>query len=339
MSDEVLDQAAIDALLNSVDSGEVPVEALPVQIFSRFRRDKERVEIKDYDFKRPERISKDQMRALETLHEGFARNFGALASGFLRSIVEVRVARTEQITYEEFIDSITAPTSFNLVHCPPLAGSFCLEVSPLTIYPIIDRLLGGNGKELFLPPRAPTLIEQRLVQKILTRAMQALTEAWATVCKIEFSLGDMESNPQLVQIVPPNEVVVAIRFEVKLGNRAGTMSLCIPSNTIEGIMDKLSAQNWSVSTKEDGPLWGQRIARELVATRLELDAVLAETTMTVRDLQSLEPGDLITTGKAANAPVILNVEGRPKFLGTIGQSRGSRALQIRRAVTGDDRIG
>ncbi len=339
MGDEVLDQADIDALLNAVDSGEIEEEGKPVEIFSRFRRDHDPVEIKNYDFKRPERISKDQMRAIQTMHETFARNFGAAASGFLRSIVEVRVSKVEQVTYAEFISSVPNPTSFSLVNCPPLNGHICLEVSPLTIYPIIDRLLGGNGKELFIPQRPPTLIEQRLVQKILFRGMQALQEAWASVLKIEFALGDMESNPQLVQIVPPNEVVVAIGFEVRLGNRAGTMNLCIPSNTIEPILDKLSAQNWTVSrSREEQVKWGERIQRELAASKIDLQATLAETTMTLQELRSLEPGDLILTGKSASDPLVLEVEGRPKFLAAMGQSRGMRALRITRAVTGDDRF-
>ncbi|MBL9147100.1 MAG: flagellar motor switch protein FliM [Phycisphaerae bacterium] len=339
LSQELLDQAAIDALLNSVDDGAGDAKGPEIQIFSRFRRDKERVDIRDYDFKRPERISKDQMHALHTMHETFARNFGAAASGFLRQIVEIRVTKAEQITYQEYISSLPVPTSFNLVKAPPLSGPFCLEVSPLTVYPIIDRLLGGNGKELFIPQRPPTHIEQKLIQKLLHRAMQTLQEAWSSAAEIAFELGDMEANPQLVQIVPPNEVVVVMSFEVKFGNRAGTMSLCIPSNTIEPILDRLSAQSWSVtSARDDGVRWSERITKELTAARVTVDAVLAETTMTLRELRSLEPGDLILTGKPAAAPVILNVEGRQKFLASVGQSRGSRAIRILRPIGPEDYV-
>src|SRR5262245_7479107 len=214
---DVLDQADIDALLSAVSTGEVDHDKQQAQIFSRFRRDLENVEIKDYDFKRPERISKDQMRALRTLHETFARNFGASMSGFLRTIVEVRVASAEQLTYSEFIASLPNPTSFNLIDAPPLDGQLCLEISPLIIYPVIDRLLGGSNEEVFIPQRPLTLIETRLIQKILTRGMTALVEAWESVKQIQFKLGTMESNPHIVQIVPPNEVVVVVGFEIKLG--------------------------------------------------------------------------------------------------------------------------
>ncbi|MDZ4753696.1 MAG: flagellar motor switch protein FliM [Phycisphaerae bacterium] len=338
MADDVLNQDDIDALLNAVSNGELEEEA-PRQMFSQTLHENEKIEIKDYDFKRPERISKEQMRTLQTLHETFARNFGAAASGFLRAIVEVRVAQASQMSYAEFAASLPNPTSFSLVKGPPLSGAFCLEMSPLAVYPIIDRLLGGSGKELFVPQRPVTLIEQRLIQKILNRAMQVMSEAWSTVMPIEFELGEMESNPQLMQIVPPNEVVVVIQFEVKLGKRAGTMSFCIPYNTIEPIMDRLSAQTWAVpGHKEDSEKFGQRLVRELGGARMALEATLAETSMTVADLLSLEVGDLILTGKSAAEPVVLSVGGRPKFFATIGQNRGSRALRIARAVTAADRF-
>ena len=147
----------VNALIDAVESQ----EAQPARILSRFRRDQEKVEIRPYDFKRPERISKDQMRALQTLHEGFARSFGAQLSGFLRRIVVFKIANVEQMTYSEFISGLPNPTAFTLLNAPPLEGHFCIEMSPLIIYPIIDRLLGGNNEELSIPQRPLTLILQR----------------------------------------------------------------------------------------------------------------------------------------------------------------------------------
>ena len=338
MSD-VLNQADIDALLSAVTTGEVEEEPEQAQIFSRFRRDLENVEIRDYDFKRPERISKDQMRALQTLHETFARNFGASLSGFLRTIVEIRIAHTEQMTYSEFIASLPNPTSFNLVKAAPLDGHMCLELSPLIIYPIIDRLLGGSNQELFIPQRAMTLIEKRLIQRILNRGMTALTEAWESIKTIEFSLGEMESNPQIVQIVPPNEVVVVIGFEIKMTNRAGTMSLCIPFNVIEPLVEDLSAQNWFLSGRNRGDhQWEKLIANRLSDAPLDVAGVLAETTITLADLRNMEVGDLIVTEKPATHPVVLTAGGKPKFLANIGQHKGNRALKVIRAIKPADRL-
>jgi len=336
---EVLNQADIDALLNASSEPEAAAETPPTQIFSRARRDREKVEIRPYDFKRPERISKDQMRALEMLHETFARNFGASLSGFLRTIVEVRVSHATQMTYQEFISGLPNPTSFNLVRCPPLEGQICLEVSPLVLYPIIDRLLGGSNKELFVPQRPMTLIETKLLQKILQRGMAALAEAWAGIRRIEFALGEMESNPQLVQIVPPNEVVVVIGFEVKLTNRAGGMSLCIPYNAIEPLIEDLSAQSWFVTGKASGASGtAERIAGGLAGARVELDATLATTSISIGELRELAVGDVIVTNRPASSPVVLGVEGKPKFLAKLGQFRGNRALRVDRSIAATERV-
>ena len=192
------------------------------------------------------------MRALEALHEGFGRNFGAALSGYLRTIIEVSVAHIEQLTYSEFIHSLPNPTCFNLLKAEQLDGQLCLEISPLIIYPIIDRLLGGSNADLFIPQRPLTQIEQRLVQRITDRATHHFSEAWSNLTPVTFTVEDFESNPQLVQIVPPNETVVVIGFELKMGNRAGTMSLCIPYNVIEPIMGVLAAQNWFSYQRKGG---------------------------------------------------------------------------------------
>ena len=338
---DVLDQSDIDALMSAVSSGEVARPTRQGQIFSRHRSDLENVEIKDYDFKRPERISKDQMRALHMLHEGFARNFAAFLSGFLRTIVEVRVASADQLTYAEFMAGLPNPTSFNLINIDgaDLEGQLCLEISPLIIYPIIDRLLGGSNHEVFIPQRPLTLIETRLVQRILTRAMTNLAEAWESVRKIEFRLGQMESNPHIVQIVPPNEVVVVIGFELKLGARAGTMSLCIPFTVIEPLMDEISAQSWfQAGRHRSDKQWSRLVADRIAEAQVEVTAILAETTMTVSDLHNLEVGDVIMTGKSADSPVTLYIESVPKFFADIGHHKKHRALRVRRRITAVDRV-
>lgn len=337
MSD-VLDQTDIDALLSAINTGDVEPEPDEPQIFTRHRHDFEHIEVKDYDFKRPERISKDQMLALQTLHETFARSFGASLSGFLRTIVEVRVAHAEQMTYQEFVSSLPNPTSYNLVEAPPLEGQMCLEMSPLIIYPIIDRLMGGTNQDLFIPQRSMTLIETRLIRKILIRGMASLTEAWESIKQIDFKLGEMESNPQLVQIVPPNEVVVVINFEIKMTTRAGTMSLCIPFNVIEPMMEDLSAQSWFLAGRQRGEhQWERAISQKISDAPLAVSGVLATTSIKLADLQNLEVGDLIMTDKPASSPVVLNVEDKPKYLAHIGQYKGKRALKIVRPVSQHER--
>ncbi|MEM1167316.1 MAG: flagellar motor switch protein FliM [Planctomycetota bacterium] len=336
---DVLDQSEVDALLAAVDSGEVEEKQEQLMIFGRGRRNSENVEVRPYDFKRPERVSKDQMRALETLHEAFARSFGAALSGFLRTIVEVGVSNCEQMTYAEFTASLPNPTSFNLLDLEELHGQVCLEVSPLIIYPIIDRLLGGTSQELFIPQRPLTVIERRLIGQVIHRAIESLEESWASVRQLRFTPGESESNPQLVQIVPPNEVVVVIGFELKLSNRAGTMNLCIPYAVIEPLMDDLAAQSWFNTGRLRGAgSMAERIGDQISDAVLNVSGELAESTITVRDLLELRVGDVITTEKPANKPAVLCIESERKLLCHVGQIKGQRALRVIRPIERGDRV-
>ncbi|MCE9589269.1 MAG: flagellar motor switch protein FliM [Planctomycetes bacterium] len=339
---EVLNQSEVDALLAAVDAGDTPGDGATAssKIFSS-KRDaaKKDVEIKPYDFKRPERVSKDQMRALENLHEGFSRNFGAALSGFLRTIMEVKVATIEQMTFSEFTHSLPNPTCFNLLSCEPLEGNMCLEISPLIIYPVIDRLLGGSNADLFIPQRPLTAIELRLVSKILDRAVRALEEAWQNILPAKFKTEESESNPQLVQIVPPNEVVVVVGFELKMGGRAGTMSLCIPYNVIEPVIEKLSNQSWAAYKRNSRyDALRSRVAEHLTSARLTVTAILADTTIKLNDLIHLQVGDLVLTEKPASSPLSIEIEGRRKYIGHLGQFKGNRAFKVLRPITPKDRV-
>jgi flagellar motor switch protein FliM len=339
---DILDQTEVDALLAAVDSGNIEEDKrTDSRVFSRTKRGDSSgsVEVRPYDFKRPERVSKDQMRALQTLHEGFARNFGASLSGFLRTIVEVKVATCEQMTYSEFISGLPNPTSFNLISADGLEGQMCLEISPLIIYPIIDRLLGGTSQDLFIPQRPMTIIETRLISNVTNRGLAALTEAWASIKEMKFTVAATESNPQLVQIVPPNEVVVVVGFELKMSNRAGTMNLCIPYNVIEPVIEHLSAQSWfSASRNQKSKQVEETIGRGLNRAPVTVTGMLATTTITLEDLMHMSPGDLIVTEKPAAQHVIVCVEDERKFLAQIGQYKGKRALKIVRGIKPGERV-
>ncbi len=330
---DVLDQSEVDALLSAVNAGDEEENA--EEVFSRsFAKQQE---VRTYDFKRPERVSKDQMRSLEAIHENFSRNFGASLSAFLRTIVEVRVANIEQLTYSEFIHSLPNPTCFNLLNAKPLEGQLCLEISPLIVYPIIDRLLGGSNAELFIPQRPLTTIEWRLVSRITDRVLSNLTEVWSHLVNVEFEMAETESNPHLVQIVAPNEVVVVIGLELKMGNRAGTMTLCFPFNVIEPVMGKLATQNWmAYQRKAVSQQQRNKITNNLKKAEVGLRAFLAQTTITVNDLLNLQPGDIIPTTKSANSDLVIQVEGQNKYAGKLYQLKGSRALKITRHAEFDE---
>jgi len=333
---DVLDQSEVDALLAAVGDDAAP--AVEGTLVGSDRTTLPR-EVGLYDFKRPERVSKDQMRALEGMHEGFARNFGAAMSGFLRTILEVRVADTEQLTYSEFIHSLPNPTCFNLLGVSPLEGSVCLEISPLIIYPILDRLLGGASGDIFIPQRPLTSIEQRLVGRIIDRAIRMLSDAWSSLGVTEFALTETESNPHLVQVVAPNETVVVITFELKLQSKAGTMSLCIPFSTIEPVLDKLATQSWLSYRKKDSVVnQRDRVYNNLRTAPVELRAFLAETRISMKDLLAMDVGDIIQTEKLASSEVLIQIEGRNKFAGRMGQYRDKRAVTITRYADTEERL-
>lgn len=332
---DVLDQSEVDALLSAVDAGMGP-DSEP-EVFSRSRARQQ--EIRTYDFKRPERVSKDQMRSLEAIHEGFARNFGASLSAFLRTIVEVRVATIEQLTYSEFIHSLPNPTCFNLLNAKGLEGQLCLEISPLIVYPIIDRLLGGSNAELFIPQRPLTAIEWRLVKKITDRALSHMSEVWSSLVEVEFSLAETESNPHLVQIVAPNEVVVVIGLELKMGTRAGTMTLCLPFNVVEPIMGKLATQSWlAYQRKASSGKQRERLTNQVKGAEVGLRAFLAGTSITVDDLLHLQPGDILPTAKPCDSDLIVQVESRNKFAGRLYQHKGMRAIRITRMAEPEESL-
>lgn len=331
MSDDVLSQAEVESLLNAIDpelsrppsssTSEVPSPRAPLV--------RSREKVTPYDFKRPERVGKEQMRALQFLHEGFGRSFGAAMSALLRTIIEVRLTSVDQLTYSEFVFSLENPTCFNLLRAHPLDGNIILDLNPSILYPIIDRLLGG-GKNAGPPARRPlTEIELLLVSRITKIFNMELTKAWENVLELELSVERVESNPQLVQVVPPNEVVILISFELSLGETRGMMNLCIPFNSIERISSKLTANSWvgysrSGSTPESIEMMTQR----LDGSRVQLVVTLAESTVSTADLIGLRVGDVITTEKDVHSPLRVDIQGVEKFGAKPGSFKGKAAIQV-----------
>ncbi len=342
---EVLDQTEIDALLNSVEvEAADDLQAAGVALTAPGIRGGARgraplftaLEAHTYDFKRPERVSKDQIRAISSIHEVFARNLGATLSGMLRTIIDVRVVGVEQLTYNEFIHSLPNPTCFMTLQAPPLEGQMCLELSPLIVYPFIDRLLGGDNSNLFIPQRALTSIEWRLIGRIVDRTLEHLSEVWRNLVEAHFETLASESNPQLVHIVAPTEVVVFITFEIKLAQTAGTMSLCVPFNTIESVLSHLASQSWFYKPKPATKTQQKRLLRNLIKSPVDLTVYLGQTTILLSELRDLRPGDLLPLPKRTSEDLILRVADRNKFAGKIGQYRTHKALRLTRHADIDE---
>ena len=284
-----------------------------------------------YDFKRPERVSKEQIRALRGLHEGFSREFGAGLSGLLRSIAEVKLVAVDQLTYSEFVYSLENPTCFNLLRSEGLDGHLILEFSPAVVFPLVDRLLGGGKASGGDPPpdRPLTDIESRLVGRMTRLATDSLERAWATLTPLGLSVAQTESNPQLIQVVPPNEVVVLVAFELTLGEARGIMNLCVPFNTLEPVAAKLSGDAWSSYGKKSAdPAQTARLEAGVSRATVPLGVTLAATTLTARDLAGLAPGDVILTDADSRGPLDLCVGDRPAFRCTPGALKGHKAVRV-----------
>jgi flagellar motor switch protein FliM len=324
MSGDVLSQAEVESLLSAMDGREADVIA-----DAATSRLKHREKISPYDFKRPERVGKEQMRSLQTMHEGFGRNFGAALSALLRTIVELKLTSVDQLTYSEFVFSLENPTCFNLINAAPLEGQLILDINLSLLFPIIDRLLGG-GSDPTPPARRPlTEIELRLVSRITDLFCKEMKQAWDNVMELDLSIDHVESNPQLVQIVPPNEVVVLISFELTIGDARGMMNLCIPFNSIERISTRLSANSWVTYGKKTAtPENIKRISSQLKDALVEVVVDLAETNISTSDLIGLRVGDIIATEKDVERPLTVSVEGRPKFHAQPGVFKGHKAIQL-----------
>lgn len=324
MSD-VLSQSEVESLLAALEPASQTHAAAAARAI-----DPRQPQIGVYDFKRPERVSKEQMRAFQAMHEGFSREFGAALSGMLRSIVEVKLISVDQLTYSEFVFSLENPTCFNLLESAGLDGNVILDLNPSIIFPIVDRLLGG-GKEARQthPSRPLTEIELRLVARIIKLAIAGLEKAWANLCALKLRVSQVESNPQLVQIVPPNEVIVLVSFELSMGETRGIMNLCIPFNTLEPLAGKLSSDTWSAYAKRTvDPRQRVNLEAGLAHAKVRVSVEIAQTTVTARDVSGLAVGDLILTEKPVDHGLEVVVEGRPLFTGRPGLIRGHKAVEI-----------
>jgi flagellar motor switch protein FliM len=340
---EVLNKDEVDALLGLVNQGEGGREgqgrAGAGQPGSR-EREGYRVlplsEVHLYDFKRPERVSKDQVVALEALHEVFARNLSASLSGYLRTVVEVRLISVEQFTYSEFTMSLPSPTSINLLSCAPLQGNMILEMNPSIIFPVIDRLLGGGTTDAYLLDRPFTQIELGLVNSILARITGQLTLTWDNIRAVRFEIQESESNPFLMQIVAPNEPIVLLSFEVLMGEYSGMINLCIPFKVVEPILGEFVRSNWFASPSGSSRTARNHILQNIGQAEVDLTALLAEMPLRLADLLTLRAGDILDTRKPLSSELSLLVGSEHRFDGRPGLSRGKLAFRITHAVDPKD---
>jgi flagellar motor switch protein FliM len=328
---DVLSQAEVENLLSAIDNADESPAGAPTELL----RPRDKVTV--YDFKRPERVGKEQMRSLQTMHEGFGRNFGAALSALLRTMVEVKLTSVDQLTYSEFVFSLENPTCFNIITASPLEGQLILDINPSILFPVIDRLLGGSTTAAPPARRPLTEIELRLVSRITNLFLNEMKHAWENVLALELSIDRVESNPQLVQIIPANEVIVLVSFELTVGEMRGMMNLCIPYNSIERVSNKLTSNNWISYARKPPSLESmQRIGNRISKAPVEVVVELATTRITTADMLELRVGDIIASEKDINAPLLVYIEGQPKFLASPGKYKGRKAIRIQAGFQPND---
>jgi len=319
---EVLSQDEIDQLLQAISSGEN--EADDFKPVSDTRK------IKIYDFKRPDKFSKEQLRTVSNMHETFARLTTTSLSAQLRSLVHVHVASVDQLTYEEFIRSIPTPTTLAVINMDPLKGNAVLEIDPAITFTMIDRLFGGTGATGGKVNRDLTDIEQSVMEGIIVRILANMREAWTQVIDLRPRLGQIETNPQFAQIVPPNEMVVLITMETKIGDEEGMMNICIPYLTIEPIVSKLSTQFWFSSVRRSSTTQYLGTLKEKLAdVDMDIVAEIGSINLPIRDVLSLRIGDVVRLSNIrVGEPLTLSVGSKKKFYCQPGVVGKKMAVQV-----------
>ena len=327
---EVLSQDKIDQLLQAISSGDNETDDFkPV---SDTRR------IKIYDFRRPDKFSKEQIRTVSNMHETFARLTTTSLSAQLRTLVHVHVASVDQLTYEEFIRSIPTPTTLAVINMDPLKGNAVLEIAPEITFIMIDRLFGGSGDTGGKVNRDLTDIEQSVMEGIIVRILANMREAWTQVIDLRPRLQQIETNPQFAQIVPPTEMVILVTLEIKIGEEAGMMNICIPYITIEPIISKLSSQFWFSSVRRSSTTqYLGTLKEKLSDVEMELIAEVGSMNVPIRDVVNLQIGDVIrfNTTKVGD-PLVLSVGSRKKFYCQPGVVGKQRAVQIIEKIKEND---
>jgi flagellar motor switch protein FliM len=320
---EVLSQSEIDALLSALSSGELSAEEI--------RKDESDRKIRNYDFKRAMRFSKDQIRSLTRIFENFSRLLTTYFSAQLRTYIQIQVVSVEQLPYEEFIRSIPKVTILNVFGVHPLEGKFVMEVNPNIAYAMLDRLLGGQGvgqDEV----RNLTEIETTVMVRMFGRSLDYFGEAWKGVADLSPQLDMLEINPQFMQLVSPNETVAVVSLSSKIGETTGMINICMPHVVLEPIMPKLSAHYWMNTKRSTNTKDQEAIRNSLKKAYLPVSAVLGSSAISVGEFLQLAVGDVIKLDNDIQQNVEIKIGSHTKYLGQPGVSRGRIAVQVTEVI-------
>jgi flagellar motor switch protein FliM len=333
----MLSQDEIDSLLSNLAVGlDKPADGSNPHAMDELG---EQRAYKLYNFRRPDKFSKDHLRALQTIHESFARQFSLVLTTYLRISTEIDVVSVDQLTYDEFVRSMPSPMTVCILEMPPLEGQLLLGLGYEVTSSVINRMLGGIGISES-KARELTDIEQSLIRRVVDRSLACLEEAWGTVLGVNISNVGMQESYALIQVASPSEIVALITFEINLGNRdSGLMSLCIPYPVLETVIGQLSAQH--IFNRQQHTMSGdmqETILFKLRNAKVPLQVFLGGTTVAVNDLLKLDIGDVIRLDRNVTDDLLVCVNTLPKFYARPGTLNDNMAVSINDDIFDEDPI-
>lgn len=318
---EILSQNEIDELLNALSNG----DANNILIESN----EALKEAKDYNFARPSKFNKEQLRALEIIFDNYSRAVSSFLSGYLRTSTNIEVINAEQVTYGEFNNSLVNPVILSIIEFKPFKGSIILEISANLGFSIIDRILGGPGLSI-KKLRDFSEIEKILLERVVLQMVNLLVEPWENITEIDPKLEKIETNSQLAQIISQNEMIALVTLGVKIGSVEGLINFCIPHIVIEPSMKRLNTKYWfsKQAVKEDTSIYKEKIESQLEEAEIPVSVLIGKTNINVGDFLNLQIGDIIPVDSYINSDLNIMIGNLLKFQGKPGVSRGKNAIQI-----------
>lgn len=291
--------------------------------------------IKIFDFKGPDKFSKDQLRSIRVIHENFSRSTANFLSGYLRKSVSINLSSVDQITYEQFVKAVSNPSTIAIIDMYPLSNSILLELSPTITFVIIDRIFGGEG-DIFKHMRELSDIELSVINSLLVRLLSGLRESWSSIMDIRPRLEKIESDIQFIQIVPYNDIVILVNFDVQIGEIDGSMMFCIPYLSLDLVMGKLSAKSIYGTYKQDRTEDKENVFRHVMNLPLDIAVSMGKVKMNLDEIMGLNEGDYLSLDRKKDSYFDILVGNDTKFKGTVGKKDKkmvSKILSIKKEIS------
>lgn len=316
---EVLSQSEIDNLLAALSTGELDVEQM---------QDTGEKQVKEYDFKRPAKFSKEHLRTLEIIYEHYGRLISTNLPVYLRKNVQISVTSSEAVTFSEFTNALANPVILGIVDFKPLSGNIIIELASNLGFAMIDRMLGGQGVPLDRT-RDFSEIEMTILEKLMVVCMQLMREPWKNVVDVNPIMERIETNAQFAQVISPSDMIAIVTMNLKLGEVEGHMNICLPYFTLEDVMDKLNTKYWfSTMQKEDSESYNDHIESLIKRIDIPVKAVLGKCQVSVNDFVGLQPGDIIRLGTGVSSEMNVYVGNIKKFTALPGSSKDKYAVRV-----------